>query len=137
MRDCLLQISCKGLINESERFPKLNINKSKREILHTFYSGMKMACKWKCSVLFVQVPRVLRLFGQRLVARRDSGVLEFYYRRISAVKQWEPLRSLYRAANEKKFSFFEFSRVSPGTHPLTKKKTCQKCQWQFSVLLSL
>ena len=24
------------------------------------------------------VPRVLRLFGQRLVARRDSGVLEFY-----------------------------------------------------------
>ena len=33
--------------------------------------------------------------------RRDSGVLEFYYRRISAVKQWKPLRSLYRAANQK------------------------------------
>ena len=32
------------------------------------------------------VPRVLRLFGQRLVARRDSAVLEFYYRRISAAK---------------------------------------------------
>ena len=33
------------------------------------------------------VPRVLSVFGQRLVARRDSGELEFYYRRISAVKQ--------------------------------------------------
>ena len=31
------------------------------------------------------VPRVLRLFGQRLVARRDSGDIEFYYHRISAV----------------------------------------------------
>ena len=38
------------------------------------------------------VPRVLSLFGQRLVERRDSGVLEFYYRRISAVKQLKPLR---------------------------------------------
>ena len=33
------------------------------------------------------VPKVLRLFGQRLVARRDSGDIEFYYCRISAVKQ--------------------------------------------------
>ena len=39
------------------------------------------------------VPRVFRLFGQRLVPRRDSGELEFYYRRISAVKQCKPLRS--------------------------------------------
>ena len=67
--------------------------------------------------------RVFRLFGQRLVARRDSGVLEFYYRMISAVKQWKPLRS--GACTEqpiKRFkTFFEFSRVSPGDHPLTKK----------------
>ena len=67
------------------------------------------------------IPRVLRLFGQQLVARRDSGVLEFYYRRISAVKQWKPLRSLYRAANQKNLNFFQFSRVSPGAYPLTKK----------------
>ena len=53
MRDCLHQLSCKGLTNESERFPRLKTNKSKHEILHTFYSGIKMACKWKCSVLFV------------------------------------------------------------------------------------
>ena len=41
------------------------------------------------------VPRVLWPFSQRVVASRDSGLLEFYYRRFSAVKQWsryEPLR---------------------------------------------
>ena len=54
---------------------------------------------------FNLVPRVLSLFGQRLVERRDSGVLEFYYRRISAVKQWKPLRSWNRAANQK-INFF-------------------------------
>ena len=37
------------------------------------------------------VPRVLRLFGRLLDTRRDSGVLEFYYWRISAVKQCKPL----------------------------------------------
>ena len=40
------------------------------------------------------VPRVLKLFGQRLVAGRDSGELEFYFRRISAVKQWQPINKL-------------------------------------------
>ena len=30
-----------------------------------------------------------------------AGVREFYYRRISAVKEWKPLLSLYRAANQK------------------------------------
>ena len=39
------------------------------------------------------VPRVLRFFGQRLVVRRDTGELQFYYRRIPAVKQCNPLRS--------------------------------------------
>ena len=52
------------------------------------------------------------LFGQRLVAKRDSWDIEFYYRRISAVKQWKPLRTL---------TFFDVPRVSPGAYPLTKK----------------
>ena len=51
------------------------------------------------------VPRVLRLSGQWVGARRDSGELEFYYCRISAVKEWKLLRSLYRAAI-KKISIF-------------------------------
>ena len=38
-------------------------------------------------------PRVLRLFVLRLVYRRDSDVLGFYYRRISAIKKWKSLRS--------------------------------------------
>ena len=46
------------------------------------------------------VARVLRLFGQQLVARRDSGELEFYYHRISAVKQY---KAVYGAANQKIF----------------------------------
>ena len=50
----------------------------------------------------------------RLVAMRDSGELEFYYRRISAVKQCKPLQS----SQLKKLEFF---RVSPGAHLLTKK----------------
>ena len=63
------------------------------------------------------VPTVLRLFGQQLVARRDSGVQEFYYRRISAVEQCK----LLRGSQSKKIFFFEFSRVSPAAHPLSKK----------------
>ena len=63
------------------------------------------------------VPRVLRLLGQRLVARRESGVLEFYYHRISTVKQCKPLRG----SQSKYLKFFEFSRVSHRDHPLTKK----------------
>ena len=63
------------------------------------------------------VPRVLWLFGQRVGASGDSGVLEFSYRKISAVKQWKPLRG----SQSKNLIFFEFSRVSTGAHPLTKK----------------
>ena len=63
------------------------------------------------------VPRVLRLFGQRLVTRRDSGELEFYYHRISPVKQWKPLKS----SQSKHLNFCGVPRVSPGAHPLTKK----------------
>ena len=49
------------------------------------------------------------------------GYCNFNYRMISAVKQWKPWRSLYRAANQKNLNFFEFSRVSPGAYPPTKK----------------
>ena len=37
------------------------------------------------------------------------------------VKQWKPLRSLYHSSQSKNLNFFEFSRVSPGAYPLTKK----------------
>ena len=63
------------------------------------------------------VPRVLWLFGQRVGANRDSGVLEFSYRKISAVKQWKSLQG----SQSKNLDFFEFPRVSTGAHPLTKK----------------
>ena len=63
------------------------------------------------------VPRVLWLFGQRVGASRDSGVLEFSYRKISAVKQWKSLQG----SQSKKIFFQKFSRVSTGAHPLTKK----------------
>ena len=63
------------------------------------------------------VPRVLWLFGQRVGASRDSGVLEFSYRKISAVKQWKSLQG----SQSKNLDIFEFPRVSTGAHPLTKK----------------
>ena len=66
---------------------------------------------------FNLVPRVLRLFGQWLVSRRDSGELEFYHRRISAVK----VASRYGAANQK-IQFFSNSPVSPGDQPLPKER---------------
>ena len=44
--------------------------------------------------------------------------MEFYYRRISAVIQCKPLRG---QPIKKLFFFFEFSRVPPGAHPLTRK----------------
>ena len=46
--------------------------------------------------------------------RSDS---EFYYHRISAVKQWK----LLRGSQSKKNVFFDFSRVSPGDQPLAKE----------------
>ena len=63
------------------------------------------------------VLRVLRLFGQRFVARRDSEELEFYYRRITSVKQCKLLPD----SQSKNLFFFEFSRVSSGVFPLTNK----------------
>ena len=47
----------------------------------------------------------------------DSGVLEFSYRKISAVKQWKSLQG----SQSNNLDFFEFPRVSTGAHPLTKK----------------
>ena len=66
---------------------------------------------------FNLVPRVLWLFGQRVGASRDSGVLEFCYRKISVVKQWKSLQG----SQSKNLIFFELPRVSTGAHPLTKK----------------
>ena len=40
----------------------------------------------------------------------ETGELEFYYCRISAVKQCKPLQG----SQSKNLNFFEFSRVSPG-----------------------
>ena len=45
--------------------------------------------------------------GQR---REDSGDIEFYYRRISAVKQWKPFRN----SQSKKLNFFDVPRVFPA-----------------------
>ena len=63
------------------------------------------------------VPRVLRLFGQRLVARRDSGELEFYYRRISAANNASPFRSSQSKISKK----YQFPRVSPADQPWAKE----------------
>ena len=52
--------------------------------------------------------------GQR---REDSGDIKFYYRRISAVKQWKPLRD----SQSKKLNFFDVPQSLPGVAPLTKK----------------
>ena len=54
--------------------------------------------------------QVLRLFGQQLVTRRDSGEMEFYFHRISAVKQ------LLQAVTGQPF----FS-ASPGDQMLAKE----------------
>ena len=54
------------------------------------------------------VSRVLRFFGQRVSARTDSGKLEFYYRKISAVKQCKALRG----SQSNKFNFVDFPSLS-------------------------
>ena len=76
------------------------------------------------------VPRVLRFFGQWLVTRRDSGDFEFYYRWISAVKQWKPLRN----SQSKNLNFFQVPRVSPGAHPLTK--TPEDSEYEFDLIIN-
>ena len=62
------------------------------------------------------VPRVLWLFGQRMGASRDSGVLEFCYRKISAVKQWKSRspksqRTLGTRLGSGKIHFFSFTKT--------------------------
>ena len=44
-------------------------------------------------------PRVLRLFGQWLVIRRVSEELEFFFSRVSEVKQYICHREAHREAN--------------------------------------
>ena len=61
--------------------------------------------------------RVFRPFWSAGQRREDSGDIEFYYRRISAVKQWKPLRN----SQSKKLNFFRCPQSLPGVAPLTKK----------------
>ena len=70
-----------------------------------------------CTCTCQSLPRVLRLFGLRVGTRRDSGDIKFYYHRISALKQRKPVWN----KQSKKLNFLDVPRVSPGTHPLTKK----------------
>ena len=56
------------------------------------------------------VPRVLRLFGQRLVAKNDSVTLEFFHRKLFAVKRSKSLR----VRNPKKNFFFEDPEAGLG-----------------------
>ena len=85
---------------------------------------MQIACE---IIHFIQVqcnlvPRVLRLFGQRVGARRDSGVLELYYRsRDFCGKIMEAVTELVQSSQLKNLIFFLFSRVCPGAYPMTKK----------------
>ena len=62
------------------------------------------------------VPRVFWLIGQRVNARRDSGVLGFCYRRVSAVKKCKPLRD---SQSKNLISFFESpeSLLAPTPSP--------------------
>ena len=66
---------------------------------------------------FFLIPRVLRLFVQRFVARRDSGVLEDFHRKISAVKQFKTVM----CHPIKTFKCFDFPRVSPGDKAQVKE----------------
>ena len=62
-------------------------------------------------------PESSGIFGQQLVARRDSGEIEFYYRRISGVKQCKP----FSTANQKNLNFFRIPQTLPW-QPTTKKE---------------
>ena len=73
------------------------------------------------------VPRVLGLFGQRLVTRRDSGPWAGamgYWNFITAEFLRQNNANRYGAANQKTYFFpnspESLPRVSPGAHPLTK-----------------
>ena len=91
-------------------------------------------------------PRVFRLFGQRLVARRDSGVLEFYHRLPNLVPRDFRLFGQWGNAGKtlghrillpqdfcgktmetvteqpiNKIEFFRCPKSLPGVAPLTKK----------------
>ena len=74
------------------------------------------------------VPRVLWLFGQRIGASRDSGVLEFCYRKISAVKQWKSLQG----SQSKNLIVFKFPRVywCPSADQKSRGLWVQDCTWE-------
>ena len=76
---------------------------------------------------------VLRLFDQRLVVRRDSGELE----KIK-VFDWLPRRrlALFYRRNPAVIKF-QFPRVSPGAHPLTKKPDYSRNEIAFHLKVKL
>ena len=84
--------------------------------MHLVAFSTQLTSRWLTIPLLAAtlVPRVLRLFGQRFVARRDSEELEFYFHRIFAVKQCKMLLD----SQSKYLNFFD----SPGAQPLTKKR---------------
>ena len=68
-------------------------------------TGIAISCVKLTATLYNLVPRVLRLFGQRLVARRDICI------RTCIVL-------LQKSCDSTKF---QFPRVSPGDQPLAKE----------------
>ena len=68
------------------------------------------------TILFV------RLFGQRLVAWEDSGVLEFFHYRIASVKQFRIVLRGSHAIKHLMFSIIpDLETLPAGDQPLTKE----------------
>ena len=63
-------------------------------------------------------PRVLRSLVSGWSPGETRGALEFYYRRISAVKKMQPITG---QPINKFIVFVKFSKVSPGDQLLAKK----------------
>ena len=77
----------------------------------------------------ISYPEFSGLLARGLVARRDSGDIEFYYRRISAVKQWKPLR----ISPSKKLNFSMSLESSWRCPSLTKKPEDSGYEIELSV----
>ena len=73
--------------------------------------------KFFCGVVSNLVPRVLRLFGQWMGARKDSGELEFNLNFLIGCPVTVCIVFPQKSCGNK----LPVPRVSPGAHPLTKK----------------
>ena len=93
---------------------KINHRTKFRDKNKCFQQLLFLVCASRCSARnFNLVPRVLRLFGQQLAARRDSG--EFVTACIVLLHKL-PHKSCGPAVIK-----FRYCGLSPGAHPLTKK----------------